>query len=48
MLISLVGNSKEWQKGEFTKRLNQKGSLIGIGMADTFSKTIKIKRLINV
>jgi tRNA pseudouridine55 synthase len=48
MPIPLVGNSKEWQNGEFTKLLNKKGNLIGIGMADTFSKTIKIKRLINV
>jgi tRNA pseudouridine55 synthase len=48
MPIPLAGNSKEWQNGEFTKLLNKKGNLIGIGMADTFSKTIKIKRLINV
>jgi len=48
MPIPLVGNSKEWRNGEFTKLLNKKGNLIGIGMADTFSKTIKIKRLINV
>jgi tRNA pseudouridine55 synthase len=48
MPIPLAGNSKEWQNGEYTKLLNKKGNLIGIGMADTFSKTIKIKRLINV
>jgi tRNA pseudouridine55 synthase len=48
MPIPLAGNSREWQNGEHTKLLNKKGSLIGIGMADTFSKTIKIKRLINV
>ncbi len=48
MPIPLAGSSKEWQNGEYTKLLNKKGNLIGIGMADTFSKTIKIKRLINV
>lgn len=48
MPIPLTGNSKEWQNGEYTKLLNKKGNLIGIGMADTVSKTIKIKRLINV
>jgi len=48
MPIPLMGNSKEWQHGEYTKLLNKKGNLLGIGMADTFSKTIKIKRLINV
>jgi tRNA pseudouridine55 synthase len=46
MPIPLVGNSKEWQNGEFTKLLDKKGALIGIGVADTSSKTIKIKRLI--
>ena len=46
--IPLTGNSKEWQNGEYTKLLNKKGTLIGIGMADTLLKTIKIKRLINV
>jgi tRNA pseudouridine55 synthase len=48
MPIPLAGNSKEWQNGEFIKLLNKNGNLIGVGMADTFSKTIKIKRLINV
>lgn len=48
MPIPLTGSSREWQNGQYTKLLNKKGSLIGIGMADTFSKTIKIKRLINV
>jgi tRNA pseudouridine55 synthase len=47
MPIPLTGNSREWQNGEYTKLLNKKRNLIGIGMADTFSKTIKIKRLIN-
>lgn len=48
MPIPLSGDTKEWQNGEYTKLLNKKGNLIGIGMADTFSKTIKIKRLINI
>lgn len=48
MPIPLTDNTKEWQNGEITKLFNKKGSLVGIGMADTLSKTIKIKRLINV
>lgn len=48
MPIPLLGNSREWRNGEPIKLLNKKGSLIGIGMADTFAKTIKTKRLINV
>lgn len=48
MPIPLLGNSRAWTNGEPIKLLNKKGSLIGIGVADTFSKTIKIKRLINV
>jgi len=47
MPIPLAGNSRDWQNGEYTKLLSKRGNLIGIGMADTFSKTIKIKRLIN-
>ncbi len=47
MPIPLLGNSREWTNGEPIRLLNKKGGLIGIGMADTFSKTIKIKRLIN-
>jgi tRNA pseudouridine55 synthase len=48
MPIPLMGNSKEWKNGELTKLLNKRGALIGIGMADTLSKAIKIRRLINV
>ncbi|OPY65589.1 MAG: tRNA pseudouridine synthase B [Syntrophorhabdus sp. PtaU1.Bin050] len=48
MPIPLAGNSKEWKNGEITKLLNKKGSMIGVGMADTFTKTIKIRRLINI
>ncbi|MCX5798658.1 MAG: tRNA pseudouridine(55) synthase TruB [Proteobacteria bacterium] len=47
MPIPLLSNSKEWRNGEVTKLLNDKGTLIGIGMVDIFSKIIKIKRLIN-
>jgi tRNA pseudouridine55 synthase len=48
MPIPLAANTEEWLNGEYTRLLNRKGSLIGIGMADTVSKTIKIKRLINI
>jgi tRNA pseudouridine55 synthase len=48
MPIPLTGNSKEWKNGEITKLLNKKGSMIGVGMADTFTKTIRIRRLINI
>jgi tRNA pseudouridine55 synthase len=47
MPIPLLGNARKWKDGETTKLLNRKGILIGIGMADLASKTIKIKRLIN-
>ncbi|OPY83895.1 MAG: tRNA pseudouridine synthase B [Syntrophorhabdus sp. PtaU1.Bin153] len=48
MPIPMAGNSKEWKNGEITKLLNKKGSMIGVGVADTFTKTIKIRRLINI
>lgn len=48
MPIPLTGNSRDWKNGEYTRLMSRRGDLIGIGMADTFSKTIKIKRLINV
>lgn len=48
MPIPMTGNSKEWKNGEITKLLNKKGSMIGVGVADTFTKTIKIRRLINI
>ena len=47
MSIPLLGNAREWKDGETTKLLNKKGILMGIGMTDLASKTIKIKRLIN-
>jgi tRNA pseudouridine55 synthase len=47
MPVPLLGNSREWLHGELTRLISKKGALIGIGTADTLSKTIKIKRLIN-
>ena len=47
MPVPIAGSSKEWKDGEATRLLNKQGVLIGIGVADTTSKTIKIKRLIN-
>ncbi len=47
MPIPLLGNSKEWKNGQYAKMLNKNGELIGIGIVDMVSKTIKIKRLIN-
>lgn len=47
MPVPITGDSKEWKDGEATRLLNKQGVLIGIGVADTVSRTIKIKRLIN-
>ena len=47
MPVPLPGNPREWMNGELIKLFNTKGALIGIGTADTLSKTIKIKKLIN-
>ncbi|MBA4391060.1 MAG: tRNA pseudouridine(55) synthase TruB [Syntrophus sp. (in: bacteria)] len=47
MPVPITGNIKEWKDGEATRLLNKQGVLIGIGIADTASKTIKLKRLIN-
>ena len=47
MPIPLIGNIKEWKDKEFVKIVNKREALIGIGMADLPSRTIKIKRLIN-
>jgi tRNA pseudouridine55 synthase len=46
MPIPLLGNSKDWNDGDPVKIVNKKGCLIGIGVADTATKTIKVKRLI--
>lgn len=46
MPVPLLNNAREWKNGQFAKMLNKKGELIGIGMVDTASRTIKIKRLI--
>ncbi len=47
MPVPIAGNTKDWKDGEATRLLNKKGVLIGIGIADITTKTIKIKRLIN-
>jgi tRNA pseudouridine55 synthase len=47
MPLPLLGNGREWKDGERMKLLNKKSILIGIGMTDLATKTIKIKRLIN-
>jgi tRNA pseudouridine55 synthase len=46
MPIPLLNNTREWKNGQYAKMLNKKGELIGIGMVDMVSKTIKVKRLI--
>jgi len=47
MPVPITGNTREWKDGEATRLLDKKGVLIGIGLADCASKTIKVKRLIN-
>ncbi|HEX2966767.1 MAG TPA: tRNA pseudouridine(55) synthase TruB [Syntrophorhabdaceae bacterium] len=47
MPVPITGNVKEWKEGEAARLLDRKGVLIGIGLADCVSKTIKIRRLIN-
>lgn len=47
MPIPLLGSTREWKNGETTKLLSKRGVLIGIGMTDLASKTIKIKRLLH-
>lgn len=47
MPVPIAGNTKEWKDGEAARLLDKRGVLIGIGLADCVSKTIKIKRLIN-
>ncbi|HQI55466.1 MAG TPA: tRNA pseudouridine(55) synthase TruB [Syntrophorhabdaceae bacterium] len=46
MPVPLLGNTRDWSNGQYIKMLNRRGHLIGIGVVDTDSKTIKIKRLI--
>lgn len=46
MPVPLLGNTRDWNDGQYAKMLNRRGHLIGIGVVDTDSKTIKIKRLI--
>lgn len=47
MPMPLAGSARDWKDGEATRLLNKQGVLIGIGVSDTASKTIKVKRLIN-
>ena len=47
MPVPITGNSKDWKHGENARLFDKQGMLIGIGVADLASRTIKIKRLIN-
>jgi hypothetical protein len=47
MPVPITGNMREWKDGEAVRLLDKQGVLIGIGLADCVSKTIKIKKLIN-
>lgn len=47
MPVPIAGNSKDWKHGENARLIDKQGMLIGVGVADLASKTIKIKRLIN-
>jgi tRNA pseudouridine55 synthase len=47
MPVPITGNTKDWKDGEATRLLDKQGVLIGVGVADIASKTIKVKRLIN-
>ena len=47
MPVPIAGDSREWKHGENVRLFDKQGMLIGIGIADLASKTVKIKRLIN-
>lgn len=47
MPIPIFGNIKDWKDGELTRILNREGLMLAIGVADTKSRIIRIKRLIN-
>jgi tRNA pseudouridine55 synthase len=47
MPVPIAGSAKEWRHGEAARLFSKEGTLIGVGVADLGSKTIKIKRLIN-
>lgn len=47
MPVPIAGNTRDWKHGEDARLFNKQGTLIGIGVADLASKTIKIKRLIH-
>lgn len=47
MPVPLQGNPREWRHGEVTRLMGRGGNLLGIGVVDAPTKTIRIKRLIN-
>ena len=47
MPVPLLDGSRDLKNGEFAKLISGNGTLIGIGKADTTTRTIRIKRLIN-
>ena len=47
MPVPIAGNARDWKHGENARLFNRQGVLIGVGVADLASKTIKVKRLIN-
>ncbi len=47
MPVPLQGNPRDWKHGEVTKLMGRGGNLLGIGVVDAPTKTIRIKRLIN-
>jgi len=47
MPVPIAGSARDWRHGEAARLFNRQGALIGVGIADLGSKTIKIKRLIN-
>ncbi len=46
MPLPLLGTAKDWGQGDPVKIMNRKGLLIGLGIVDTATRTIKVKRLI--
>ncbi|MCX7857506.1 MAG: tRNA pseudouridine(55) synthase TruB [Deltaproteobacteria bacterium] len=48
MPIPIFGSVRDWKVGELTKILSKEGTMLAIGIADPSSKTVRVKRLINV
>lgn len=48
MPIPLLGEGKDWRQGTLIRLFSKKGLMIGIGMVDAASRTVKVKRLINM